>query len=389
VDQDVVRLWEAPPARSLEELKDEVLRRAERNAYPLIGLALEDVRAAVASISSLDRDVWGAAWIALGDRYDAEARGQAATDREAAARNFIRAWRLYGFGRWPVPNSALKQAAYEKSLSAFANYAGLTRTFFETVRIPSEFGDIVGYLQLPQDVRSAPLVVAISGLDSRKEDLAERCGWLLPHGIGSLALDAPGTGQAPVRASETADRIYSLALDYLASRGEVDARRIALFGGSFGGYWATKLAIVERERLVGVVAQSPGIHETYQLAHLRKALANTEYLFDLVPAQTTTFDGVVDFDGLAQQRARLSLLTQGLLSRPAAPMLVIAGARDTQTPIEDIELLLRSGTTPKDAWINPVGGHMGRDTSDWNDIAIFKTVTMPWLARALGEPMVR
>jgi esterase FrsA len=66
-----------------------------------------------------------------------------------------------------------------------------------------------------------------------------------------------------------------------------------------------------------------------------------------------------------------------------APMLVIAGARDTQTPIEDIELLLRNGQTPKEAWINPRGGHMGREPQGWTDLEIFRRVTAPWLVRAL------
>ena len=39
-----------------------------------------------------------------------------------------------------------------------------------------------------------------------------------------------------------------------------------------------------------------------------------------------------------------------------APMLVIGGVHDTQVPIADIDLLLHSGETPKDAWINPAGG---------------------------------
>ena len=367
--------------RTIQELKAETQARAERNAYPLIGLKPDDVREALAAIESLDGDEWARAWIGVGDRY--MAKGQLARDRAEADRNFLQAWRLYGFGRWPVPNTPGKQKAYEKSLDAFMRHAELLETPLEVVRIPYEHGRISGYLQLPRGVRPAPMVLAISGLDSRKEDLAERFGWLLADGIGYIALDAPGTGQAPVKATETAERMFSRVLDYLVERADVDSRKIAVFGGSFGGYWAAKLAMVEHERLVGVVAQSPGVHVTYQLPHLRRTLANTEYLFDLIPAMMTAFADVSNLNELAAARAKLSLVTQGLLDRPAAPMLVIAGARDTQSPIEDIELLLRSGATPKEAWINPKGGHMGRDGGDWNDIAIFKQVTMPWLIRLL------
>lgn len=88
---------------------------------------------------------------------------------------------------------------------------------------------------------------------------------------------------------------------------------------------------------------------------------------------------------LAEAREQMSLKAQGILSKPMAPMLVIGGALDTQVPIIDIDLLLRSGETPKDAWVHPRGGHMGRDPKDWPDPVIFKRVTTPWLLRALDE----
>jgi hypothetical protein len=67
-------------------------------------------------------------------------------------------------------------------------------------------------------------------------------------------------------------------------------------------------------------------------------------------------------------------------------MLIVAGALDSQVPIEDIELLLRTGETPKDAWINPSGGHMGRDAHGWRDPVIFAKVTTPWFRRLLEQP---
>jgi len=92
---------------------------------------------------------------------------------------------------------------------------------------------------------------------------------------------------------------------------------------------------------------------------------------------------VATLDDLRTARAQASLKTQGILGRPMAPMLVIGGVHDTQVPIADIDLLLHSGETPKEAWINPAGGHMGREPKGWTDPAIFKRVTMPWLLRAL------
>jgi hypothetical protein len=52
-------------------------------------------------------------------------------------------------------------------------------------------------------------------------------------------------------------------------------------------------------------------------------------------------------------------------------------------PISDIYLLLNSGDVPKEAWINPLGGHLGRQVGVWPDPRIFKEVIIPWLVRTL------
>jgi hypothetical protein len=54
-------------------------------------------------------------------------------------------------------------------------------------------------------------------------------------------------------------------------------------------------------------------------------------------------------------------------------------------PIDDLELLINSGSEPREAWINPVGGHMGRTTSTWPDPLIFRQVILPWEVRHLGQ----
>jgi esterase FrsA len=74
---------------------------------------------------------------------------------------------------------------------------------------------------------------------------------------------------------------------------------------------------------------------------------------------------------------------QKILGQPTAPMLVVAGVKDTQVPIADIDLLLNTGDVPKDAWINPSGGHLGREPRGWTDPVIFKKVIAPWEMKML------
>lgn len=373
-----------PPQRSLEELKAEAQARADRNAYPLIGLKPEEVREALGRLASLDRDEWAASWSIIGERYRARAEGALRTDPAAADEDFVMAWRYFSFARWPVPNSPGKQQAYEKALAAFIAHGRLQDPPLEALRVPFEGKEIVAYLQLPKGARPAPLVMAVSGLDSRKEDMAERFQPLLAHGIASVSVDAPGTGEAPIKVAPGAERMLTALLDRVLARPEIDGGRVAVYGGSFGGYWSTILTVTARERLKAVVAQSPPIDATFSPAMLERALANKEYLFDYVAAGMSIYPGVETLDQLRAARAQASLKTQGFLDRPMAPMLVIGGVKDTQVPIADIDLLLHSGGTPKDAWINPSGGHMGREATGWSDPVIFRRVTMPWLLRALA-----
>ena len=243
-------------------------------------------------------------------------------------------------------------------------------------------------MRLPKDPKgTVPLVIAVNGLDSRKEDLAESFGAILPFGIGYLAVDGPGTGQSPIKVDEHADRILSRVLDYVSTRPEIDKDRVAVHGVSWGACWATKMAIIEKSRLRGASAQSPPVDEFFQPDFLRNSLlGNREYLFDQLPALMAIYDDVSTLDQLEAMSAKMSLVKQGLLGKPMTPMLVLAGINDTQVPISDIWLLLSKGDTPKTAWINPAGGHLGRQVKVWPDPRIFNQVIIPWLVRTLQAP---
>jgi cephalosporin-C deacetylase-like acetyl esterase len=374
--------------RTIDEIKIEAVHRAEVGQYPLIGLDPGDVKEAFNSIHTRDKDEWAAGFMGVADRYMNEAKSLEKTDPVKANADYIRAWRLYSFGRWPIPASAGKQRSYQKAIEAFLAHARFWDPPLEIVKIPFEGKEIIGYLRLPKNVNGhVPLVLAVNGLDSRKEDLSESFSAILPFGIGFLAVDGPGTGQNPIKVSENAERMLSRVLDYIATRPEIDKNRVAMHGVSWGAYWATKMAIVERARLKGASAQSPPTDTFFQRDFLMNHLiGNREYLFDQVPALMAIFDNVKTVDEMAEVLPKMSLVKQGLLGKPMAPMLILAGVKDTQVPIDDIYLLLNKGDVPKTAWINPQGGHLGRQVGVWPDPRIFKEVIIPWLVHTL-EPV--
>jgi cephalosporin-C deacetylase-like acetyl esterase len=377
--------------RTIDEIKAEAIHRAEVGQYPLIGLDPADVKEAFNSIHTRDKDEWAAAFMGVADRYMNEAKALEKTDPAKANADYIRAWRLYSFGRWPIPASPGKQRSYEKAIEAFLAHARFWDPPLEIVRIPFEGKEIIGYLRLPKNTNGpVPLVLAVNGLDSRKEDLSESFSAILPFGVGFLAVDGPGTGQCPIKVSETSDRMFSRILDYIATRPEIDKNRVTMHGVSWGAYWATKMAIVEHARLRGASAQSPPVDTFFQKEFLMNSLiGNREYLFDQIPALMAIFDNVTTMDQMAEVLPKMSLVKQGLLGKPIAPMLILAGVLDTQVPISDIYLLLDKGDVPKTAWINPQGGHLGRQVKVWPDPRIFKEVIIPWQVRTLQSELAK
>jgi hypothetical protein len=369
----------APP-RTWPELAAEVQARADRQVYPLTGMPAADVRSILAAIKSLDRDEWGREWARMGERYAERARAAEKSDPKRAGEDYIMAWRFFGFGAWPTQSAPAKQAAFTKSLEAFAHFGRLQTPPIETVRIPFEGSEIVFYLQLPAGIRPAPVILTLGGLDSYKEYTAERYGPVyMANGCGFAALDAPGTCQAPLRAISGAERIYSRVIDHLLARKDVDPNRIALQGVSFGGFWANATAYAESRRLRAVVNWAGPIHSMFQTDWLLRAVGSREYLFDIAPALFRAF-GVDNLDALLAQGPGLSLKARGLLDKPAPPMLLVNGEKDSLVAIDDLYLVLRNGPTPKYAWVNPIGIHLAR-SADWNDERIMREIIMPWLAQ--------
>ncbi len=368
--------------RTLEELKAETQKRVDRNVAPAGGLKSEDAREALANIHSLDRDEWAAAWSAIADRYASRAATEESSDKTKAQQDYLLAWRYYSFARWPVPNSPGKAKAYQNALAAFKNYARFLDPPLETVRIPFEGKEIVGYMRLPNGVRPAPLVLTISALDSRKEESAQGDAGLLRNGIGFFAVDMPGTGEAPIKVDVGAERMFSRILDYVATRPEVDSKRIAVRSISWSGYWAAKLAYLERSRIRGVVIQGGPVDGYFTPEWQKPGLNTDEYLFDLFPARAAIY-GVKTLDEFLAFGPRLSLKTEGYLGKPSAPMLIANGVKDTQVPIADLYTLLQSGGSAKEAWVNPDGGHTGR-SEEWPNARIFEEIILPWIKARLA-----
>jgi len=374
------------PTRTWPELSEAVQDRVNRNAYPLTGYDKEEVREVLSRIKSLDRDDWARSWMQQGDKHVAAAKA-AGTDRAKAREAYLAAWRYYGFGAWPTQNSEGKREAHRRATAAFRAFAALAEPAIEVLRVPFEGKEITAYLQLPAGARPAPVVMSVGGLDSYKEYVVEQYGpGYLAAGLGYLAIDMPGTGEAPIKIDVGAERLFSRLLDALVARQDIDAKRIGFMGVSWGGHWGARVGYTEKDRLRATVSWAGPVDMYFSREWQSKALSTREYLFDLFAARAGVY-GVSTLEDFYAYGPRMSLKNGDWLSKPSAPMLVVNGEKDSQVPIEDLYLLLRNGS-PKEAWVNPQGGHIGRGAG-WSDARIFKEVVVPWLAAKLNAAVAQ
>src|SRR6266849_3307606 len=68
-----------------------------------------------------------------------------------------------------------------------------------------------------------------------KEDRIQTTDPYFARGMATMTIDMPGTGDAPLPGSEDAERMWDAVFDWIATRPDLDADRIGLWGGSTGG----------------------------------------------------------------------------------------------------------------------------------------------------------
>lgn len=374
--------------RSLDEVKAEFMRRAGR-LNPFEDIRREDAQQVMDALNSLDKDHWAEAWCRIGLGYEAKGDAQAKSGAGGAA---LAELYMHGFdacrvGRYPTPDSPGKLAAYKHSLRMFRKAAKHFTPALEIIELPFEGKTLVGYLQKPAGVAKPPVVLHWGGVDGWKEDRLRIAKTAMDAGLASLTIDMPGSGENPVLYSDpAAERTYLAWLDYLPTRSDLDGRRVAVWGGSFGAYWAARLAHVAPDRIRGAVFHGGNIHHGFQREWLVPAFTTggATYLFgaaSLLDARGRAM-GTKTLEEFLAIAPRFSLKTMGLLDKPSAPILGVNGKLDDQAPVDDIYLLMEHGS-PKSARIYADGHHMGRTPGQ---PAEHITVTIvEWLKRQLAH----
>jgi dienelactone hydrolase len=373
---------------SLADIKKEIMRRTNARISPFDAIKADDAQHVVDELASLEHDHWAGLWSRIGQRY--EARGDELSAVKGDPREIGEAYYLafdyFRIARYPVATSPGKQRAYRDSLRAFHKAAKHFDPPLDVVQIA--FGDkkLTGYLQVPRGIERPPVVLQWGGVDGWKEDRQGATRALNARGVATMSIDMPGTGENPVRYIDpNAEATFVAWIDHLAGRADIDGSRIGVWGGSFGGYWAARMAYVEAKRLKAAVFQGGSVHYGLQREWLLPALTKTAstYLFgpsSLLEARSAAM-GVKSLEELLDAAPKLSLVALGLIDKPSCTILGVNGKLDDQAPVQDIYLLMEHGT-PKEARIFPQGGHMGRTPG--MDASVITTVITDWLKLRLS-----
>ncbi len=346
-------------ARPMDEVKRELIERARGNRNPFLYTIFDEVAPVIEGLRSVEREAWAQAFGALAAPHEARAaQAEAQGDAETARREYLIAYDCYHVARYPAPNSPGKLAAYRKSQELFHKAA---RTFdppLERIEMPfrarpGEGKASIGLLRKPKAIERPPVVVLWGGIDAFKEERAAEA--YLNAGLAALGVDMPGVADAPLAGSQDAERLWDAIFDYIATRADLDSERVAIHGGSTGGYWATKLAHTHAARLRAAVNQGGPAHWAFQKDWIVKAQRG-EYPFELAETLACAFGRATAAEWI-EYAPRLSLLEQRILDGPCAPLLCVNGIDDTVFPIADMHLLLEHGS-PKSARFYRAG-HMG------------------------------
>ena len=220
-----------------------------------------------------DNERWWSEWTAMAQRI--EGFGDAEEEqghRLTSGAFYLRAAIYYFCGERFVPPSERKWDTYRSCLRCFRK--GIERRYpqIERVEVPYQGTTLPAWLLKADVVGPAPAVVMFDGLDNAKEMSVLFGGVeIARRGIHVLAIDGPGQGEA-LRLQGIASRFdYEVpagaAYDWLATRAEVDAKRIAVMGFSMGGYYAPRAAAMD-PRFAACVAW--GGHFDYHESWVRR-----------------------------------------------------------------------------------------------------------------------
>lgn len=338
----------------------------------------------VAKLEATTEDKWVPVWREVGQRHEAEGdRLEQEGDHEGARRAYLQAKTYYAIGRFPGEITDLKREVSQDCARAYLKAAAHLDPPMEVVDFEHQGQAIRAHFRSPRSDTPVPAVLIMCGADVFKEDRGWAQDMCMENGLASLVMDGPGTGENPFPWAPESVSAWEAAIDYLASRDEVDGDRIGAFGISRGGYSVMQLAGTAPDKVKAVVASAG-----HPFGYVMPDDELEEFVRVRNERATWRFGGPDDppsFPGtsVGQERedfGRWALSEQGILDNITMPVLMINGKHDHLAPIGNIYFMLETGpATGKEARVYADAGHCAFKYYDHWAPATFR-----WLAEKLG-----
>ena len=334
------------------------------------GVPLSDFQDVTASLTRWEE--WLPAWSQRAAVHEALGReALAAGYNLSAGEHLTRAAVCYHFAKFvSVDDYEAMRVAHRKAVAC--REAALPRLDppGERVQIPYEGTRLYGNLRKPRGLERAPIVIMCMGLDSAKEEMDAYESIFLARGVATLAFDGPGQGEAEYELRIRGDYEVPVkaVVDFVQTRGDVDASRIGLWGVSLGGYYAPRAAAFEKRVRACISLSGP-----YDWADIWPSMnALTREAFR-VRAKCPT-------SGAAETYGR-NLTLKGVASHITCPLFVVAGKQDRIVPWQDGERLAREASGPVELLLIDDGNHVANNRG-----YRYRTQSADWMAAQLDAP---
>jgi dienelactone hydrolase len=286
---------------------------------------------------------WFEEWRALGERIDKRGDDALAKNRKITAGDYYLRAGIYHYNAERfIPPSAEKRAQCAHAYKVWHQGIRLRYPQIEFIEVPYEGTTLPALFMPGQGTGPKPSVVVLNGMDNAKEMSIFFCGLEFSRrGFNTLCMDGPGMGETR-RMRDMASRFdYEVpggaAFDYLAKRPDVDAKRIAIMGYSFGGYYSSRVAAFEH-RYAACIALS-ALH--WDLAAWQQKIKDANRNAPKSVAQSNFqwrwVAGARDEDEGIEIAKRFSL--KDVAKNIACPFLVTHAGNDRVVPVENAQKL--------------------------------------------------
>jgi len=345
-----------------------------------------ELEGAVSRLGGTTQDHWVPVWQEMGERHEEKGdQLEEAGDHQRAREAYLQAKTYYAIGRFPGEITDVKAGISESCARAYRKASAHLDPPLEVVTVPHQGQEVTVHFRAPKEAGGPlPAVLVMCGADVFKEDRGWAADLALENGLASVVMDGPATGENPFPWSPDSVSAWEAAVDYLASRPEVDGGRIGAFGISRGGYSVMQLAGTVPEKVKAIVANA-GHPFGYRMtdAEMEEFVAHANRRAEWRFGEP---DGPPSFSPTTREQEEerfetWALSELGLVDRITQPVFMINGKHDHLAPIGNIYFMLESGPpTKRTARVYADAGHCAfKYQSDW------APASFQWLAEKLSD----